>query len=47
MSLLIDSIVKNSHVLNEIYLTVQTKHPRPDLKGFQYQIWTSVKRSEK
>ena len=37
MSLLTAPIVKYSHVFG----------PRPNLKGFQYQIWTSAKRSEK
>ena len=38
MPLLTAVIVKNSHL---IFLK---KHPRPNLKGFQYQILTLVKR---
>ena len=47
MSLLITPIVKNSHVLGIIYLIVLKRRPRPNLKGFQYQIWTTVKRLKK
>ena len=38
-------IVKNSHILDGIYFVFLKKRPRPNLKGFQIQIWTSVKRS--
>ena len=38
-------IVKTSPTgWNLLYLS--KKRPRPNLKGFQYQIWNSVKRSE-
>ena len=41
-------IIKISNILAGIYfIFVKKKHPRPNLKGFQYQIWISVKRSEK
>ena len=45
MSLLTALIFKNSHILARIYFIFLTKRRRPKLKGFQYQIWTSVKRS--
>ena len=44
MSLLVALIVKNSHILAGIYYIILRKHPRPNLKGFQYQTWTSVKK---
>ena len=43
MSLLTALIVKNSHVSTEIYFIFPEKLPRPNLKGFQYEILTSVK----
>ena len=47
MSLFKALIVKNSHIWAEIYITFSGKRSRPNLKGFQYQIWSSVKRSGK
>ena len=47
MSLLTAFIVKNSHILSGIDFIFLKKSPRPNLKGFQYQIWTLVKRSGK
>ena len=47
MSILTALIVKNSHILAGIYFVFLTKRPRPNLKGFENQIWTSLKRSEK
>ena len=47
MSLLTAFIVKNSYILAGIFFIFLKKGPRPNLKGFQYQIWTLVKRSEK
>ena len=44
MSLLTALFVKNSHILAEIYFIFLKKCPRSNLKGFQYHIWTSVKR---
>ena len=48
MSLLTVVILKNSHTLagNILHLSLKN-NPSPNLKGFQYQIWTSVKRSGK
>ena len=46
MSLLTALIVKNSHILAWSWL-FQKKCHRSNLKGFQYQIWKSVKRSGK
>ena len=46
-SLLTAFIFKKSHILVGIYFIFLEKGPRPNLKGFQYQIWTLVKRSEK
>ena len=40
-------IVKKSHVLVGIFIMVLIKHPRSNLKDFQYQICPSVKRSGK
>ena len=37
-------IVKSSHVLAGIYFIFPKSRPRKNLKGFQYQIWTSLKR---
>ena len=44
MSLLTALIVGNSHILVEIYFIFLKKGARPNFKGFQCQIWTSVKR---
>ena len=46
MSLLTAKFVKNSLILSEIYFTFLQNYPRRNLEGFQYQIRTSVKRSE-
>ena len=45
MSLLTAPIFQNSHILAVIYFIFLTKRPGPNLKGFQYQTWTLVKRS--
>ena len=42
MSLLTASIVKNSHILDRIYFVFPKICRRPNVKGFHYQIWTSV-----
>ena len=47
MSLLTAPVFKNSQVLAEIYFISLKKQPRSNFKGFQYQIWTSVKRWKK
>ena len=47
MSLLTALIVKNSHILTGIYFIFLKKLRRPNLKGFEYQIWTLVKTSGK
>ena len=47
MSLLTAPIVRNSHILAGIYFIFPKKCSRPNLKDFQYQIWTSLKRLEK
>ena len=47
MSLFTAFIVKNSPNLAGIYFIFLKANPRPNLKDFQYQIWTLVKRSEK
>ena len=47
MDKLAAQIVKNSHILAEIYFIFLKKHFRLNLKVFQYQIQTSVKRSGK
>ena len=47
MSLLTAFIVRNSDILAGIYFIFLRKGPRPNLKSFQYQIWTLVKRSGK
>ena len=44
MSLLTTSIVKISRILDGIYFIFLNKRLRPNLKGIQYQIWTSMKR---
>ena len=46
MSLLTALIVQKSQILAGKYLVSDKKRIRPHLKGFQYQIWTSVKRLE-
>ena len=46
MSLLTAPVVKNRHILARIYFIFLKSHPRLNLKGFQYKIWTSVKRLE-
>ena len=40
-------IVKNSHISAAINFIFLKTRPRANLKGSQYQIWTSVKRAEK
>ena len=40
-------IVKNRHILAGIYFLFLKKRRRPNLKSFLYQIWTSMKSSEK
>ena len=47
MSLSRKPIFKNSHFLAEIYFIFLKTHRKSNFRGFQYQIWTSVKRSEK
>ena len=47
MSLLTTLIVKNSHILARTFFNFLKKCPTPKLKGFQYQIWTSVKKPGK
>ena len=47
MSLLTALIVKNSHALAGIYFIFPERCPRPNLKGFQYQIWALGKRPGK
>ena len=47
MSLLISLIAKKIHILTRIYFIFLIKRLRPNLKVFQHQIWTSVKRSGK
>ena len=39
--------VKSSHILSGIYFIFLNNYSTPNLKGFQYQVWTSVKRSVK
>ena len=42
----IDSInVKNSYISAGVYFIFLKQHPRPNLKLFQNQIWTSLKTS--
>ena len=43
MSLSLDLIGKNSYILAGICFILLKKHPRLNLKGFQYQILTFVK----
>ena len=45
MSLLTALIFKKFNVLAEFYFIFPKEHPRLNLKSFQCQIWTSVKRS--
>ena len=47
MFLLRGPVFKNSHSVAEIYFIFLKTGPRSIFKGFQYQIWTSVKRLEK
>ena len=47
MSLLLFLIVKNNHKLAGTYFIFLKIHTRRNFKNFQYQIWASVKRSEK
>ena len=47
MSLLRHPIFKNDHFVAEIDFIYLKTSPRSNYKGFQYQSWTSVKRSEK
>ena len=47
MSLLTAPIVKNSHIYAEIYFIFLKKGPKTNLQVFQYEILTSVERSEK
>ena len=44
ISLLTALIVDNSRILAGINCIFLKKHPRPNLRGFQYKIWTSVKK---
>ena len=47
LSLVTTSFVKKSQFLTGIYFISLRKHRILNLKGFQYQIWSSVKRSGK
>ena len=47
MSLLTSIIPENSNIYSGTYSIFVRGRPRSDLKGFQYQIWTSVKKSGK
>ena len=47
MSLLTAVVVENSHILARIYFIFLKVCPGSNLKGFQYQIWNSMKRSGK
>ena len=47
MSLLTALTVKNSHILTGIYFIFLKICSKPNLKVFRYQVWTSVKSSEK
>ena len=47
MSLLTAPIVKKIHILSGIYFIFLKKHPKINVKFFQYQVLTSVGRSEK
>ena len=39
-------IIKNSHILPEIFFIFPKEQLRPNSKLSQYQIWTSVERSK-
>ena len=43
MSLLTNLITENTHILSRIYFIFLKRRPRPNLKVFQYQIWTLSK----
>ena len=45
MSLLTTLIVKNSHILARTYYIFLGKRPIQNLKGFHYEIWTTVESS--
>ena len=47
VSFLTAPVIKNSHILAEPYFTFRKQCPGPNLNISQYQIWTSVKISEK
>ena len=47
MSSLRVPIFKDSQFLVEIYLIILKTRARSNLKGFQHQIWSSLKRSKK
>ena len=47
MSLSTTLILKNSHIFAYTYFIFPRKRCRPNLTGFQCQIWISVKRSRK
>ena len=47
MSSLRAQIFENSCFVAEIYFIFLKTSPRSNFKCFEYQIWTSVKRSEK
>ena len=47
VSLLTALILKNCHILAGVHCIFIKQCPRSNLKGFQYQIWTPVKRSAK
>ena len=49
MSFLTALIVKSSHIFAGTYFIFMKMRSRPNLKlkDFQYEIWTSMKRSEK
>ena len=46
MSLLTTPVIKSNDMLTRFYFIFLKQCPRPNLIGFQYQIWFSVKRSE-
>ena len=46
------AIINCSNCVKELHLgwtllSLSKKHPRPNLKTFQYQTWTSMKRTKK
>ena len=41
------AIVQNSHIFAAMFFIILKKYCRLNLKGFHYQIWTSLKWSEK